>query len=459
MDSLIFISPVVNKFLTFFRAIFGELTKPARMSMSLLVLGIVVTSSISVRRCFQCVISKLSSKKLKSFYYLLAHGKIRLSVWSRHIVQLALSCIPEELAAMPILLVIDDTMVEKEGSHFAYRKRMFDHSGYRLSKNKSSKSKDKGAFIDGHCFVSLLMLVPVITLNGTVAYRSIVVAQKMWTGKVSKLVMADQLVRLTLTMLGNRQVILLCDSWYPKGKVAKLVEIINLDLICNVRHDTAMFDRPQRPEKPGPGRPPIYGRKLTLDDFELTSVAETDYKVGCRMVRTNLFGDREVLAFVTQKGEHGSKRLFLCTKPDACKGFLEHIQALPKGDAQHFVEADVAFAPLAVYAMRWVIETSYLELKTFWDFREYRVRCKAGIERLLNLQSLVYSVLSLLPSLGNEFSSLEGRSIQERRWQVEQLLSRQIFLEHLARRLETDENQLPFLKLCKDLMVQDRLAA
>ena len=177
------------------------------------------------------------------------------------------------------------------------------------------------------------------------------------------------------------------------------------------------------------------------------------------MVRTNLFGDREVLAFVTQKGEHCSKRLFLCTNPDACKGFLEHIQALPKGDAQHFVEADVAFAPLAVYAMRWVIETSYLELKTFWDFREYRVRCKAGIERLLNLQSLVYSVLSLLPSLGNEFSSLEGRSIQERRWQVEQLLSRQIFLEHLARRLETDENQLPFLKLCKELMVQDRLAA
>ena len=239
------------------------------------------------------------------------------------------------------------------------------------------------------------MLVLVIILNSTVMYRTIVVAQKMWTGKVSKLAMADQLIRLTLTMLGNRQAILLCDSWYPKGKVTKLIEIINLALICNVRHDTAMFDRPQRPEKLGPGRPPIYGRKLTLDDFELTPVAETDYKVGYRMIRTKLFGDRKVLAFVTQKGEHESKRLFLCTNPDACKGFLEHIQALPKGDAQHFVETDVVFAPLAVYAMRWVIETSYLELKTFWNFREYRVRSKAGIERLLNLQSLVYSVLSL----------------------------------------------------------------
>lgn len=63
------------------------------------------------------------------------------------------------------------------------------------------------------------MLVPVITLNGTVTYRTIVVAQKMWTGKVSKLAMAEQLVRLTLTMLDNRQVILLCDSCIPRERL------------------------------------------------------------------------------------------------------------------------------------------------------------------------------------------------------------------------------------------------
>lgn len=459
MTSLNFVSPVVNHFLSFFQAIFAGATKPARESLSLLVLGIVMTSCISVRRHFQYVISKISSKKLKSFYYLLSHGKIRLSLWSRQIVRLALSCIPENLAAMPVLLVIDDTMVEKEGSHFAYRKRLFDHSGYRIAKNNSSKSKDKGNFIDGHCFVSLLMLVPVFTLNGTVTYRSIVVAQRMWTGKVSKLAMAEQLVRLTLTMLGNRQVILLCDSWYPKGKVAELAEIDNLALICNVRHDTAMYAPAQRPEKRGPGRPRIYGQRLRPDDFELTPIAGTDYKIGYRMVMAHVFKGREVLAIVTQRGENGSKRLYLCTDPDACRGFLEHIQALPEGDAQYFVEADAALAPLAVYFMRWVIETSYLELKTFWSFREYKVRSKAGIERLLNLQSLVYSVLSLLPSLGDEFVSLEKQSMQERRWQVEQLLSRQIFLETLARRLETDENQLPFLKLCRELMVRDSLAA
>lgn len=138
MDSLIFISPVVNKFLTipsnltpinYIKSIYQQKTiesvkfqwvlfaqlaeifdtyigkaRPdiplspilkllgmvfdflpgnASMSMSLIVLGIVVTGSISVRRCFQCVILKLSSKKLKSFYYLLSHGKMHPSVWSR----------------------------------------------------------------------------------------------------------------------------------------------------------------------------------------------------------------------------------------------------------------------------------------------------------------------------------------------------------------------------------------
>ena len=168
MQSLSFISPVVNKFLSFFEGIFCGLTKPARESLSLLVLGIVVTGCISVRKNFLYVISKISSKNLKSFYYLLSHGKICLSLWSKHIVRLALSCIPKDLVAMPILLVIDDTMVEKAGTHFACRKRLFDHSGYRLAKNKSSKSEDKGNFINGHCFVTLLMLIPVIIQDGAV---------------------------------------------------------------------------------------------------------------------------------------------------------------------------------------------------------------------------------------------------------------------------------------------------
>ncbi len=139
--------------------------------------------------------------------------------------------------------------------------------------------------------------------------------------------------------------------------------------------------------------------------------------------------------------------------------FAEHPEAFTTDDARSFVAADAALAPLAVYTLRWAIETSCLELKSFWDFREYRVRSKEAVERLLNLQSLVYGVLSLLPALDASFACLDGLSMQERRWRMEQLITRQIFLESLARRVETDENREPFQRLCEELMLQDCLAA
>lgn len=459
MQSLVFISPLVNTFLSFFEGIFAGTTRPARNSLSLLVLAIIVTGSLSVRRCFNQVMSKLSPKKLKSFYYLLSKGKLSLILWSRHLIRLALSAVPENLSSMSIVLAVDDTMVEKEGTHFAHRKRLFDHSGYRLARAGAAKSDDKGRFIDGHCFVTLLMLVPTLSPNGQVAYRSSVVAQRMWTGEVSKLAMAKELVQLALSELGERQVTLLCDSWYPKGEVAELAEIPNLTIVCNVRHDTAMYDLPQRPEKPQRGRPRVFGERVRITDFELAPVPGTEWWVGIRTVRTRLFKDRLVTAIVTRKGTAGGRRLFLCTKPGACAMFAEHPEAFTADDARKFVAADAELAPLAVYSLRWAIETSYLELKSFWDFREYRVRSKEAVERLLNLQSLVYGVLSLLPALDASFACLDGLSIQERRWRMGQLITRQMFFQSLARRVETDENRLPFLRLCEDLMLQDSLAA
>lgn len=63
MDSLIFISPFVNKFLTFFQFIF------ARQSLLLLLLGIVVTSCLSVRKCYMRVVSRISGNSLNFFIF------------------------------------------------------------------------------------------------------------------------------------------------------------------------------------------------------------------------------------------------------------------------------------------------------------------------------------------------------------------------------------------------------
>ncbi|KUO73237.1 MAG: hypothetical protein APF77_12445 [Clostridia bacterium BRH_c25] len=51
-----------------------------------------------------------------------------------------------------------------------------------------------------------------------------------------------------MPLLEEYQVILLCDNWYPKGKVIDAVKLYtNLELICAVRSDTAIYDLPPAP--------------------------------------------------------------------------------------------------------------------------------------------------------------------------------------------------------------------
>ena len=97
--------------------------------------------------------------------------------------------------------------------------------------------------------------------------------------------MAREMVLLARKIVDeHRQLMLLCDSWYPKGKVAGLARIQHLDIICNARSDSAMFEMPVPKEKPGPRRPPKYGKQIKVDDFELVPVPQTDYHVGVRTV-------------------------------------------------------------------------------------------------------------------------------------------------------------------------------
>ena len=68
----------------------------------------------------------------------------------------------------------------------------------------------------------------------------------------------------------DRQVFLLCESWYIKGCVARLVnEYQNLDIICNARIDSVLYDLPP-------------------EDFELETPKAEDWKIGVRPVLTKL---------------------------------------------------------------------------------------------------------------------------------------------------------------------------
>ena len=65
---------------------------------------------------------------------------------------MSLSIIPKSLAKKPVVIAIDDTTIAKFGKKFADVQYLYDHSIH----------DSKNHMVNGHCFVSLTMSVPVM---------------------------------------------------------------------------------------------------------------------------------------------------------------------------------------------------------------------------------------------------------------------------------------------------------
>ena len=123
----------------------------------------------------------------------------------------------------------------------------------------------------------------------------------MWQKKESKLELAASMVRQVMPEFSQQKnVIILCDSWYMKQNLVSIIEEYeNLDLIGNARSDSVIYDLAPAPTGHR-GRPAKHRRRLSIeDDFTLSDEKVGDYYTGVRRVLTNLFGTREVLAYVT----------------------------------------------------------------------------------------------------------------------------------------------------------------
>ena len=403
--------------------IFSDAVQPTQKHLFDLMLSVLALNGFqSVKFCFEHFIQNLSTYQLKSYYYTLSKSRISLESWMKQLLRKGLSIVPSELRKQAVVLSIDDTMAEKSGEKFEYCSKLFDHAAHNGSN-----------YLNGHCFVSLLLSV----LTSDHSYLSIPVACRMWTKVKSKLEMAAELVRDAMSVFDPEQpVILCCDSWYPKGEILELVqEFQNLTLICNVRSDTVLYDLP--PERTVKrGRPRIWGKRLSLQDFELKAIPGTNYLAGSRPVMTRLFGHRVVYAIVTKTKKGSSYRVFLCTSDPASISFNPDF--VENSTAAAYAKADPSLLPLTIYSLRWKIEVSYYEQKTFWGFEDYMLRSHNGIERLLNLLGILYALMKLLPFLSEDFSALKSTSAQQTRFVLGSRVRQQVFLSTFASRIELD---------------------
>ena len=340
--------------------------------------------------------------------------------------KLALRLVPADLRSQPLFLCIDDTMVSKFGKKFEDVSKLFDHAAHNGSN-----------YLNGHCFVSLMLCVPVWDRD-RISYPAVPLGYRIWQKKESKLELASAMVRQVMPEFSaQRNVIILCDSWYVKQNLVSVIEEYeNLDLIGNARADSVIYDLAPQPTGKK-GRPAKHGRRLSIDsDFILSAEKVGGYYTGYRRVLTNIFGSREVMAYVTSTGkENGTRRLFFSTvSPAQLQIFCAWQEKAPLNQTG---SGWMPYIPLFLYSFRWNIEVSYYEQKSFWSLCAYMVRSRKGIEMLVNLINISYCAMKLLPYMEETLSQYRGGSVQEFRFALSEQIRRQMFYVNLEQNIET----------------------
>lgn len=113
------------------------------------------------------------------------------------------------------------------------------------------------------------------------------------------------------------------------------------------------------------GRPARHGRQLSMEsDFTLSVERIRDYYIGVRRILTNIFSQGEILAYVKASEKvQGSRRLFFNTIfPHQMQIFCAWQEKTPLNQTG---SSHMQYIPMLCYYLRWNINISYYEQKTF----------------------------------------------------------------------------------------------
>lgn len=433
---------IIGRLYRYFYIYFQAFSAPTTQTLFLLVLSILtIESADSIRTLYRHFIAGITEKSLNAFYYACSYAKTDYSRFMNVTARMALNLIPHNLGTQPVFLCIDDTMVSKFGKKFENVSTLFDHAAHGGSN-----------YLNGHCFVSLLLCVPVWN-KGRISYLSVPLGYRMWQKKESKLALAAAMVRHVMPEFRSKKnVIILCDSWYTKKELISVIdEFPNLDLIGNARSDSAVYELPPCPTGKR-GRPPKRGKRLSIqEDFALSAEKIGDYYICARQVLTNIFGNRQVMAYVTAaERESSTRRLFFSTVfPEQLQVFCAWQEMAPLNQTG---SSWMKYIPLFLYNFRWNIEVSYYEQKTFWSLCNYMVRSRKGIEMLVNLINISYCAMKLLPYQDETFYEYRNQSVQEFRFALSEKIRQQVFYAHFVKSIETQKKSNAFIKALKQLI-------
>lgn len=400
-------------------------------------------SANSIRFLYEHFLSGITAKSLTSFYYACSYAKVDYLKFMSVTASMTIKLIPHGLKDQPVLLCVDDTLIPKSGSKFEDVSKLFDHAAHNGSN-----------YLNGHCFVSLMLCVPVWK-NNKIVYLSVPLGYCMWQKNKTKLELAASMIRDVMPELEHiHTVMILCDSWYMKKNFVSVInEYKNLYLAGNARVDSVMYDLPPAPTGQR-GRPAKRGKRLSIDnDFVFSDTKVNGYYIGVRRVITNIFGDKPVVAYVTSpEKESGSKRLFFSTI--AAHEIQIACAWQEKAPLNQTGSDYMPYIPLFLYMFRWNIEVSYYEQKTFWSLCKYMVRSHKGIEMLVNLINITYCAMKILPYQDKAFSEYKNVSVQQFRFILSQRIREQVFYAHFVQNIESAIKSNALINALKQLIAK-----
>ena len=149
-----------------------------------MILSILALESVHfIRFLYRHFLSGITEKSLNVFYYVCSYAEADYSRFMNTTARIALHLISEGFKDQPVFLCIDDTMVSKFGMKFENVSKLFDHAAHNGS-----------SYLNGHCFVSIMLCVPVKNHDHAL-YLSVPLGYRMWQKKESKLKLAASMVR------------------------------------------------------------------------------------------------------------------------------------------------------------------------------------------------------------------------------------------------------------------------
>lgn len=373
----------------------------------------------SIKFLYDFFIRKHTDKVLNSVYYFLSYIKFPIEKLSVITASIALTLIPEDLRNTTLFVTIDDTLQAKYGDRFDCYSKLFDHT-----------KKTGNQYLNGHCFVSLVLNLP-LKYKGKIKYLSLPIGYRLYSAEKNKLEIAAAMVENIMPKLKSFQVILLCDSWYSKGQIIKTVKKYNnLEIIGAVRYDTAIYDLPPAPTGKR-GRPRKKGKKLSFKDFSYIKIGE--YYVAQQKVMTNLFEKAIYVTVTTTDAESfSSVRMYISSIN------LDEIDVLKNHESIDISSDDKAQSKtLSIYKLRWSIEVIFYQHKFFWSFGNYMVRNKEAIERYTNLLAIAYTFVSLLPFIDQRYKKYQFQSPQLLKRTVGEQISKELLFDSFVSSFES----------------------